>query len=149
MGAIAENGGEAIWIEADVSQAGQVSAMVQQAVDTYGRLDYAFNNAAGGRPGDARRILDAAVASPPSSSRDAFRAHQQLARLNLELNDVQAAGLHALRAVALHRVDGSGWALLASFLESAEGAPEAVDRARSLAVEIRAQQAPGRRGGAR
>ncbi len=113
------------------------------------RLTLARLYAAGGRPGDARRILDAAVASPPSSSRDAFRAHQQLARLNLELNDVQAAGLHALRAVALHRVDGSGWALLASFLESAEGAPEAVDRARSLAVEIRAQQAPGRRGGAR
>jgi len=51
VGAIAENGGEAIWIEADVSQAGQVSAMVQQAVDTYGRLDYAFNNAGGGRRG--------------------------------------------------------------------------------------------------
>jgi NAD(P)-dependent dehydrogenase (short-subunit alcohol dehydrogenase family) len=38
-------GGNAIFVQTDVSQAEQVEAMVQQAVATYGRLDYAANNA--------------------------------------------------------------------------------------------------------
>jgi NAD(P)-dependent dehydrogenase (short-subunit alcohol dehydrogenase family) len=38
-------GGEAIFIRCDVSNAGQVSAMVEQTLSTFGRLDYAFNNA--------------------------------------------------------------------------------------------------------
>jgi NAD(P)-dependent dehydrogenase (short-subunit alcohol dehydrogenase family) len=42
---IKESGGEAMFIETDVSKAGDVEAMVLQAVETYGRLDYAFNNA--------------------------------------------------------------------------------------------------------
>ncbi|QSG04979.1 glucose 1-dehydrogenase [Halapricum desulfuricans] len=38
-------GGEAIFVETDVSDSGDVEAMVDAAVDTYGGLDYAFNNA--------------------------------------------------------------------------------------------------------
>src|SRR5581483_544714 len=39
-------GGEALFVRTDVSQAGQVEALVAQTVKTYGRLDCAFNNAA-------------------------------------------------------------------------------------------------------
>lgn len=38
-------GGNAVFVRADVSRASEVEAMVQRAVETYGRLDYAFNNA--------------------------------------------------------------------------------------------------------
>lgn len=36
------------WFQADVEQADQVMALVQHAVDTFGRLDFAFNNASSG-----------------------------------------------------------------------------------------------------
>jgi NAD(P)-dependent dehydrogenase (short-subunit alcohol dehydrogenase family) len=42
---IREAGGEAIFVSTDVSQESQVEAMVQKTVETYGGLDYAFNNA--------------------------------------------------------------------------------------------------------
>jgi NAD(P)-dependent dehydrogenase (short-subunit alcohol dehydrogenase family) len=42
---IEEAGGEAIFIKADVSRVAEVEAMVNKAVQTYGRLDYAHNNA--------------------------------------------------------------------------------------------------------
>jgi NAD(P)-dependent dehydrogenase (short-subunit alcohol dehydrogenase family) len=42
---IAEAGGQAKFIQADVSQATQVEAMVRQVVETFGRLDCAHNNA--------------------------------------------------------------------------------------------------------
>ena len=45
VGLIKETGGEAIFVHADVSQAAEVEAMVGKAVETYGRLDCAFNNA--------------------------------------------------------------------------------------------------------
>lgn len=48
---ITADGGEAIWIGADVSQADQVEAMVGRVVDAFGRLDCAFNNAGAGGPG--------------------------------------------------------------------------------------------------
>ena len=38
-------GGEATFIRTDVSQASEVEAMVKQTIETYGRLDCAFNNA--------------------------------------------------------------------------------------------------------
>lgn len=38
-------GGEATFIKCDVSKASDVEAMVNATVETYGRLDYAFNNA--------------------------------------------------------------------------------------------------------
>jgi NAD(P)-dependent dehydrogenase (short-subunit alcohol dehydrogenase family) len=60
-------GGEGFFIQTDVSKADQVEKMVAAAVDTYGRLDYAFNNAGiAGEGGPAagiseegwRRIID-------------------------------------------------------------------------------------------
>ena len=42
---IIEGGGRAVSVEADVSKSTQVKEMVWKAVDLYGRLDYAFNNA--------------------------------------------------------------------------------------------------------
>ena len=38
-------GGKAMFIKTDVSNAAEVEAMVNKAVETYGRLDFAFNNA--------------------------------------------------------------------------------------------------------
>lgn len=42
---IRDQGGEAIAVRADVTIASDVEALVKKAVDTYGRLDCAFNNA--------------------------------------------------------------------------------------------------------
>jgi NAD(P)-dependent dehydrogenase (short-subunit alcohol dehydrogenase family) len=42
---ITENGGEALFVQAAVSQATAVEAMISKTVETYGRLDYAHNNA--------------------------------------------------------------------------------------------------------
>ncbi len=42
---ITSAGGEAIFVSTDVSKAAQVESMVNQAVEAYGRLDFAFNNA--------------------------------------------------------------------------------------------------------
>ena len=42
---INDAGGEAGWVAADVSISQQVEALVRKTVETYGRLDYAFNNA--------------------------------------------------------------------------------------------------------
>jgi NAD(P)-dependent dehydrogenase (short-subunit alcohol dehydrogenase family) len=38
-------GGEAIFVKTDVSKASDVKAMMEQTLETFGRLDYAFNNA--------------------------------------------------------------------------------------------------------
>lgn len=43
---IAEGGGSAIFVPADVSDAAQVHALVETTISTFGRLDCAFNNAA-------------------------------------------------------------------------------------------------------
>ena len=40
-----EDGGEASFVEADVSKALEVESLVRRALEAYGRLDYAFNNA--------------------------------------------------------------------------------------------------------
>jgi NAD(P)-dependent dehydrogenase (short-subunit alcohol dehydrogenase family) len=49
--AVLETGGEARWVQTDVTQAEQVESLVQETLSTYGRLDYAFNNAGGGGKG--------------------------------------------------------------------------------------------------
>lgn len=49
---VKEAGGEAIFVQADVSKEAEVEALVNKTVAAYGRLDYAFNNAGNeGRPG--------------------------------------------------------------------------------------------------
>lgn len=45
VGMVEKEGGEAKFIHTDVSDAGAVEAMVEAAVDTYGRIDCALNNA--------------------------------------------------------------------------------------------------------
>lgn len=42
---IEQEGGEATFVQTNISQATEVEAMVAKTVETYGRLDYAFNNA--------------------------------------------------------------------------------------------------------
>ena len=42
---IRESGGEAIFVKTDVSRSDEVQALVNRAVEIYGRLDYALNNA--------------------------------------------------------------------------------------------------------
>jgi NAD(P)-dependent dehydrogenase (short-subunit alcohol dehydrogenase family) len=42
---IVEEGGEAIFIKGDVSNRAEVEILIERAVETYGRLDCAFNNA--------------------------------------------------------------------------------------------------------
>ena len=53
---ITSHGSEAIFIQADVSQADQVLNMVEETVARYGRLDCAFNNA--GIEGETKRTMD-------------------------------------------------------------------------------------------
>ena len=45
VAAIKETGGRADCVAVDVTITGQVELMVSKAIETYGRLDYAFNNA--------------------------------------------------------------------------------------------------------
>jgi NAD(P)-dependent dehydrogenase (short-subunit alcohol dehydrogenase family) len=48
---IKDSGGEAIFIKCDVSKAQEVETLVNRTVETYGSLDYAFNNAGIGPDG--------------------------------------------------------------------------------------------------
>ncbi|NEP90059.1 MAG: SDR family oxidoreductase [Okeania sp. SIO2C2] len=49
VGMIQEMGSEAIFVKTDITQATEVENLVNQTINTYNRLDYAFNNA--GREG--------------------------------------------------------------------------------------------------
>ncbi len=42
---IKESGGDALFVRTDVSKAAEVETLIQKIVETYGRLDYAHNNA--------------------------------------------------------------------------------------------------------
>ena len=42
---IRDKGGEAVFVQVDVSNPAQVEAMIKKVVDTWGRLDFAHNNA--------------------------------------------------------------------------------------------------------
>src|SRR5580692_5884998 len=53
---IKRNSGSAAFIQADLSQSEQVKRIVPFALETFGRLDYAFNNA--GISGENRLLLD-------------------------------------------------------------------------------------------
>jgi len=60
---IKDAGGEAIFVQCDVSDEDQVRAMVEKCVEAYGRLDYAFNNAGVGP--DGKRIPLVSIAECP------------------------------------------------------------------------------------
>ena len=60
---IKDTGGEATFIKCDVSKALEVEAMVNKGVETYGSLDYAFNNAGIGP--DGKRIPVFPIADCP------------------------------------------------------------------------------------
>lgn len=55
-GEIVEAGGEALFVKADVGRTEDAATMVQAAVDRFGRLDIAFNNA--GVTGTAKPLAD-------------------------------------------------------------------------------------------
>lgn len=42
---VRQAGGEAIFVKADMSKKADIEALIQKAVEAYGRLDFAFNNA--------------------------------------------------------------------------------------------------------
>lgn len=48
---IKQAGGEACWVQADVSRSAQVDGLMHEIIRAYGRLDYAFNNAGSGGKG--------------------------------------------------------------------------------------------------
>lgn len=48
---IRASGGDAIWVQTDVCDVGQVDALIRDIIKTYGQLDYAFNNAGSGGKG--------------------------------------------------------------------------------------------------
>ncbi len=56
VGQIKQAGGQAMFIQADVAQAAEVEAVVAKTVETYGRLDCAYNNA--GIAGRTARVAD-------------------------------------------------------------------------------------------
>ncbi|WP_203427677.1 SDR family oxidoreductase [Rippkaea orientalis] len=56
---VKEAGGEAVFVQADVTKASDIKAMVQKTVETYGRLDYAFNNAGSGTSGKIADLSEA------------------------------------------------------------------------------------------
>lgn len=60
---IEEAGGEAIFVQCDVTREDDVRGMVEKCVETFGRLDYAFNNAGVGP--DGKRILHYDIVDMP------------------------------------------------------------------------------------
>ncbi|MEN9518200.1 MAG: hypothetical protein RLZZ381_788 [Cyanobacteriota bacterium] len=56
---VQESGSEAVFIQADVTKASDVEAMVKKTLETYGRLDYAFNNAGSGTSGKVADLSEA------------------------------------------------------------------------------------------
>ncbi len=53
---VKEAGSKAVFLQTDVTKAADVENLVSQAVETYGRLDFAFNNA--GTPGILKPTID-------------------------------------------------------------------------------------------
>ena len=45
MDLIENLGGDAIFVKCDVSKKAEVKALIKKTIDTFGRLDFAFNNA--------------------------------------------------------------------------------------------------------
>ena len=54
---IRKRGGEALFVATDVTDEGQVRALVEQTISTFGKLDIAFNNA-GTEGGDLAPVVE-------------------------------------------------------------------------------------------
>lgn len=99
-------GHKAIGVACDVSDEAQAAAMVEKAVETFGRLDMAFNNAG--------------IQVPPSDAAD--EAAEDFDRVNaVNLRGVWAAQKHELRQM---RAQGSGAIVNCSSLGGLVGLPE-------------------------
>ncbi|WP_204150191.1 glucose 1-dehydrogenase [Leptolyngbya sp. CCY15150] len=59
VGLITDVGGKAVFVQADVTKASDIETMVKKTVETYGRLDYAFNNAGSGSSGKLADLSEA------------------------------------------------------------------------------------------
>ncbi len=53
---VIDMGGEAVFIQADVTQENEIKSLVERTVEHYGRLDIAFNNA--GVEGPIKTLID-------------------------------------------------------------------------------------------
>jgi NAD(P)-dependent dehydrogenase (short-subunit alcohol dehydrogenase family) len=56
--AIRDRGGDAVWLQADVTDAAQVRTLVDRTVAAFGGLDYAFNNGGSGGKGRPTAEMD-------------------------------------------------------------------------------------------
>lgn len=56
---IHDAGDKALFVQADVTKASDVEAMIQKTLEAYGRLDYAFNNAGSGTSGKIADLSEA------------------------------------------------------------------------------------------
>ncbi|MFC5824054.1 glucose 1-dehydrogenase [Nonomuraea insulae] len=103
---LTDAGHQAIGVVCDVTDEDQAAAMVGSAVDTYGRLDIAFNNAG--------------IQAPPSDAAD--ESAEEFDRVNaVNLRGVWAAQKHELRQM---RTQGSGAIVNCSSLGGLVGLPE-------------------------
>jgi NAD(P)-dependent dehydrogenase (short-subunit alcohol dehydrogenase family) len=60
---IKEAGGDAVFVQCDVTKAPEVEALINRAVELYGSLDYAYNNAGIGP--DGKRIPEVPIVDTP------------------------------------------------------------------------------------
>src|SRR3954463_13659385 len=59
VSSIKANGGDAIFVKADVSNALECETLVKQTIENYGKLDIAFNNA--GISGEMNAVADMSI----------------------------------------------------------------------------------------
>ncbi|MFJ9026011.1 glucose 1-dehydrogenase [Streptomyces sp. NPDC102259] len=103
---LTDAGHQAIGVACDVTDEAQAAAAVDRAVDTFGRLDMAFNNAG--------------IQAPPSDAAD--ESAEEFDRVNaVNLRGVWAAQKHELRQM---RTQGSGAIVNCSSLGGLVGLPE-------------------------
>jgi len=95
---IKQEGGEAIFVQVDVSKADDVKRMVQTTVDTYGRLDILFNNA-----GIAGRIFG----SPPPPGKTQEEVELEDWRQVIDVN-LMGPFIACLYAIPVMRKQGGG-----------------------------------------
>ncbi|QSZ53925.1 SDR family oxidoreductase [Paenarthrobacter sp. AT5] len=105
---IESNGGDAFFVKCDVTKAGDVDAVVQTAVERFGRLDVMFNNAGVYRSGklldefteeDLQLCFDVNVKGTFLGTQAAIRQFRKQQRVRAEssgtiVNLVSTAGLH-------------------------------------------------------